>query len=113
MPLTRVRFTVRRMMVAVLVVAAIMGAFAGLRRRSEHLRRIGQGHAHEATRAAIDALNIRRKGGFADGNGAAPDEALAERSLRICRYHLSLSVKYGRAAARPWPPVAPDTPGPK
>jgi hypothetical protein len=87
MPMPRFRFTVRRMMVAVAIVAVAGFALAvGLRRSS--FRTLEDFHR----RAKADAVSsIRGRKG----------RALAD-------YHDGLRWKYARAARYPWLPVAPD-----
>jgi hypothetical protein len=95
MRLPRLRFTVRRMMVAVVILAVPLGAIAELRRRHEHYRWLASYHAGKA--------------GITNMNPSSPRPTFG--TLReIWRY--DLSRKYMEAAARPWLAVAPDPPDP-
>ncbi len=90
MPLPRVRFTVRRMMVAVAVAACI---FCLIERRRRFLIIVGR-------LRMPDARFLRHPGD-------------ADYVLRLARWHDELQAKYEFAAAHPWLPVAPDPPAPE
>jgi hypothetical protein len=106
MRLPRVRFTVRRMMVAV-AVAALLLIGVVLWRRSEEYRRRAESHDSllwsELPVAVDEAASPGRLGGGLSVVGL----------LRRAKYHHDMSQKYWRAAARPWLPVAPDPPEPE
>jgi hypothetical protein len=143
MPLPRFRFSVRRMMVAVAVVAIVMGA-DNMRRRRDRWRELGFRHqmgensnlrlakAHSETaaqdeagaeshRAAAAAAHVDRTvneemhSGFAAAFAAqAAKERDGERKhLTLASFHGELRRKYERAARYPWLPVAPDPPEPE
>ena len=86
MRLPRPRFTVRRLMVAVAIVATVMAPGAILWRRSADLARRGREHDRRAAECA---------------------------STYLSGYHERLAEKYATAARRPWLPVEPDPPEPK
>jgi hypothetical protein len=92
MRLPRVRFTVRRMMIAVAVVGVALGMCLWMVRRSKIFRE--RSNDHGRTWAAM------MERGMEPGNGLAD-------------YHRRLSEKYDRAALIPWLPVAPDPPEPE
>ena len=97
MPIPRPRFTVRRLMIAVAVVAVLLGVVVGLKRRSDRFRAIALRYAakHKEDRMAYDVV---------------ADEG---RFLRRYDYHLSMQRKYEMATERPWLPVPPDPPEPE
>ncbi len=88
MPLPRVRFTVRRQMVAVAVAASFF-ALARLRSLTQIYHERCEGHY-------IAQLHSEASG---DARSAA--------------YHASMLRKYQRAADRPWLSVGPDPPEPE
>jgi hypothetical protein len=93
MALPRVRFTVRRMMVAVAVVACIFWAsLLIIERRGRFLIIVG---SHRMP----DARFLRHRD--------------ADYVLRLARWHDEMQAKYEFAAAHPWLPVAPDPPEPE
>ncbi len=106
MKLPRVRFTIRRIMVAVAIVAML---FIGvvLWRRSQEYRRRAESHdllLWSALPVAIDeAASPGRLGGGLSVGGL----------LRRAKYHHEMSRKYWWAAARPWVSVDPDPPPPE
>ncbi len=102
MKLPRVRFTVRRMMVAVAVVGTAFGSSVVLWRRAERFRRLAADHG---------MFRVRVNDGpecsmwfKVDGDTTSPvrDE-----------WRRALAEKYDRAARYPWLPVAPDPPEPE
>src|SRR5258708_7504901 len=88
----RPRFAIRRMMIAVGIVAVTLGIFAERRAR---FRRIAAAH-----RAEGDAV------------GVGPFAHVGYKALRA-QFNWSLARKYEYAANHPWLPVAPDPPVPK
>lgn len=104
MKLPRVRFTVRRMMVAVAVCAAMGGAEA-TRRRWVRLAREYEFRAKVNKRLAPSYYRL------ASTPGADTDAAEGWR--RAGDHYRALQEKYERAARYPFLPVAPDPPRPK
>ena len=103
MPLPRVRFTVRRMMVAVAIVGATV-AF-GERRRRDFSALAEYHRAQQVVKVACS------KGGFISekrGGGMATDV-----DERADAWHRVLEPKYRYAARYPWLPVPPDPPEPQ
>ena len=90
MPLSRVRFTVRRMMVAVAIVACI---FRAIERRKRFLRIVD---SHRSP----DWRFLRHPG---DTNYVST----------LARWHDEMQAKYEFAARYPFLPVAPDPPEPE
>lgn len=90
MPLPRVRFTVRRLMVGAALAGLVLGSFVELRRRSERFRQIASSYA---------ALGRGRVCGFG--------------SWDLARYLAEMRMKYEWHARYPFLPVAPDPPEPE
>ena len=92
MQLPRMQLTIRRMMIAVAVVAVAFSIPVGLRSRSEALARVSQAHF----RAANAVLSAPR--------GPA--------GASLFHRHVQLGYRYRSAATRPWLPVEGDPPLP-
>src|SRR3954463_11308999 len=113
MRLPRVRFTVRRMMVGVAVVAGL-ASLEAMRRRSSDLRERAESHKTEAFDLAIQLRPDpdHRWEAFWFSNDKCPPvpkpyspavfRDWQEGQARRIAYHVMLYRKYGRAAARPW-----------
>src|SRR4051812_46996523 len=112
MSLPRVRFTVRRMMLAVAIAAVALGSTAELKRRSDRFRRLAEEHNQ---RVIVGRMVTRRGGGtrefFYDRSGNPVPEW--ERHLLKDAWHAKLKIKYYEASRHPWLPVPPDPPEPK
>ena len=114
MRLPRVRFTVRRMMIAVAVVGTIFGCEL-TRRRWDTFRTMAAYHADEERR-----MRLLLSGGFiheADEEGRRGrmqiGRGLERESVRSRRwYHAIMWAKYERAARYPWLPGDLDPPKP-
>jgi hypothetical protein len=105
MRLPRVRFTVRRMMVAVAVVGLLAGLGVEGERRRERFRE-----------EAIHHFVIRSDGERARRLWAQLPTVFHERVAAIdawLSYHERMEEKYDRAASFPWLPVAADPPEPR
>jgi hypothetical protein len=136
MPLPRLRFTVRQLMLAVAVAALLTGGIV-LARRSAHYRREAEFHSRAAarlraeqrskastaragreqaemwTRRARDAGSKTAAQAVEDtAPGIAPYEAAARAAGATADNHDLLARKYERAARYPWLPVEPDPPQP-
>jgi hypothetical protein len=112
----RPRFTVRRMMVATAVVAALLGRAAGVRRRGESFRHRAEYHLWADGHLTDEAGGpLGCSTGLEEGDierifcGRGPREC---RAFHAAEYHYALSEKYLKAAERPWLPVAEDPPPP-
>jgi hypothetical protein len=93
MRLPRVRFTVRRMMVAVAVLSLLIGWGIESGRREGRFRTAARVHW------------LASFGRAPDGPGQVTEAGL--------RWHDRMAEKYDRAARYPWLPVEPDPPEPK
>ena len=102
MRLTGVRFTVRRMLVAVAIVAIMMGA---LRERQLRLKSIADHHFPQAGYHVLRGKII----GMYMGPMHAGWETDSDRKIFWHRY---MYYKYMNASKRPWLPVLPDWPAP-
>jgi hypothetical protein len=105
--LTRVRFTVRTVMVAVAVVAIGLGVYdTGCRWTSHRKRCLKAVAAHEW------AAEMFR--GRLHNNASAfyPTEADLRWAKLRAEYHERMARRWAQAATRPWEPVAPDPPEP-
>lgn len=87
----RMRFTVRRMMAAVFVVAIGFSLVAWIGRRAARFRALYVGHINKV--------------GVVSSPNPSPHEVQGI-------YHLKMGEKYRLAALRPWLPVEPDPPEP-
>ena len=102
----RLRFTVRRMMVAIVVLAVAMAIVAGLQRR----RALFQRRAAEYRQKVSDTLwkaqcvRVNNRWTFDPRTDAAYFE--------LAEHFVAMQVKYEQAAARPWRVVSPDRPEP-
>jgi hypothetical protein len=109
----RVRFTVRRVMVAVAVAAVILGTERLAKRRAEYGR---QAEHHEAT-LGILAL-VRGEGVYPycglgiTGIPLRYDAETAPLHARCVSYHTRMMRKYRRAMWLPWLAAGPDPPLP-
>jgi hypothetical protein len=109
----RVRFTVRRLMVAVAIVALAFGVGTmrwrqlTLRAKADHHERIEreQGGKQRAIEDLARAANTPELAAQMRGDKAV--------HARIEGYHARLKEKYRQLSARPWLPVAPDPPEPE
>jgi hypothetical protein len=99
MRIPRVRFTVRRMMVAV----AIMGVALGLYKRREKLLALADYHEKGEKCAGLGT------GGGISWINQHGEEVTETKS----DWHSQLAEKYHRAASRPWLPVEADSPEPE
>ena len=109
----RARFTIRRMMVAVAIVALLLGGDVLRRKRSGYLARADA----EAARELESRAKVKVYEGAIE-TSAAPSVAEGYRH-RVEMYrdeanhHGRLRRKYARAARYPWLPVEPDPPEPE
>ena len=95
--MTRPRPTIRRLMVAVAVVAVVLALFEWMGRRGRHFGRLAY---ENRTQAELNEVS------WAVGNRNLPYRTLAA-------HRRKLQEKYERAARYPWLTVAPDPPEPQ
>jgi hypothetical protein len=128
MRMPRLRFTVRRMMVAVAIAAIPLAAIT----RGRHLAAVERRHRTEAASCIerFESLNLAmplKPGATCGGDVKDKDDDEIERDLeltfgrgsamyrtfRLWRHHRDLAERYQAARRRPWLPVEPDPPLPK
>ena len=109
MRLTRVRFTIRRLMVAVAIFAVVVATVEGLRRRRESFERRARMFAQKASDEIMAEQGYRMaRRSLAFGYDGRTTTAHYE----LVEHYWALREKYDHAAARPWLVVAPDPPEP-
>ena len=99
--------TIRRWMVAVLVIAAIFGAAIALNnwlRWQRYCKLRADKHRHAKRELRVMAKGHQPQFGF--------DPYLSARYDRQAVYHSQMAQKWERAAGRPWEPVTLDAPPP-
>lgn len=97
MPLQHPRLTVRRLMVAVAMIAVFLGGAVWVRRRAEFARSRSADHRamfFEVMHSPEAVQNF-------------------EADKRIAKYHLEWEMKWDRAASRPWLPFEAEPPAPE
>jgi hypothetical protein len=113
MRLPRMRFTLRRMMVVVAILAMAFAIPDAIERRRSHFRDLASIHTAKAEsygrQSGPSSVIIYRS---AKPPGPA-EEARSRRKYAMIFYHSGLESKYRAAATRPWLPVFPDPPEPK
>jgi hypothetical protein len=102
MKLPRVRFTVRRMMVAVAIIGLIFGVAEMMRRRARF--------ANEAETWALLA-DLFERGRFISVH--SPTDIVPKPPARFAAYYRMMAEKYRVAARFPFLPVPPDPPEPE
>src|SRR4051794_11049283 len=108
----RVRFTVRRLMVAVAVVAVCMGLLT-MRQRAATRRARALSHAAKADERRV-VVAVWRRGNVRLINITREQaEADVGRCERAATYHEAMRRKWEEAARHPWLAVEPDPPEPK
>jgi hypothetical protein len=109
MRLTRVRFTIRGLMVAIAILAVVLGIVDGVRRRRESFARRARMYAQKARDEIRDAENyqITRR-----GSEFGYDARTTAAHYELVEHYWALQEKYDQAAARPWRLIAPDPPAP-
>jgi hypothetical protein len=100
MRVPRVRFTVRRLMVAVAVVGVILGTYVTCLARAARFHERSESHLFRALDLVHDA-------------GGGVDEAARSRLNLHVAWNEEMFVKYDRAARFPFLPVPPDPPEPE
>lgn len=108
MKLPRVRFTVRSMMVVVVIVAVSIWAKFRVDSRRTHFIQLVR-HYHEK-RFAASAFSYSGPGRAIMEERMKADES---RRVNASAYYSDLIRKYERAARYPWLPVASDPPKPE
>jgi hypothetical protein len=109
------RMTMRRWIVAVAIVAILIGVGLEVGRRSRRFARLAAYH----TNVALEHFGtLMAFGGEPPPLRDVPPAGLGPArylhpARALLRYHCALTEKYQRAARYPWLPVAPDPPEPE
>ena len=106
MRVPRVRFTVRRMMVAVAVMAVVLTATVQLRQRRESFEQRAEECRRKVSAVYMDEQSARV------GNRFNYDPRTTAAYYQLVEHYDALRLKYEQAAARPWWFVGPDLPEP-
>ena len=104
MSLPRVQFTIGWLMVAVAIIALLLG-FVAIPRRRVRLQELADHHAERAR------ITRNSHGSIIRPNGVYVHVPLGPPTL--ADYHEAMAAKYELAARSPWLPVDPDPPVPK
>ena len=109
------RMTTRRWMVAVAIVAILIGVGLEVGRRSRRFARLAAYHSNVALEHFGTLMAF---GGEPPPIRDVPPAGLGptrylHRAKALLNYHSVLTEKYQRAARYPWLPVAPDPPEPE
>ncbi len=96
-------------MVAVAILAMVLGTALGLRRRRESFERRAGMFAQKAHDEMRDEENYRIS---RRGSEFGYDSRTTNAHYELVEHYWALSEKYNQAAARPWLIVAPDPPAP-
>jgi hypothetical protein len=108
MRVPRVRFTVRRMMIAVAIIGATLGSMVSIVNWltwSRDCHRRASVHRRAGDYESLMAGDHRPEYGF--------HPYLATKYERRAAHHVQMRLKWERAAWHPWTQVAPDPPEPK
>jgi hypothetical protein len=100
MRLPRVRFSVRRLMIATALAALLMAIAVGLQRRAAQLRRLSFSQSREANRWEVLLTESSVNG------------PLAVAVLARVHWHDAMAARYERAARSPWLTVETAPPAP-
>lgn len=119
MSLPRPRFTVRRLMVVVAIVAMILGVWLWAERRRARFSALESWHDRQVLwDVCIIAGHPGPDGEYVWEAEPRPrplkpgTPRASPHQLRISTWHYRLASKYRRAARYPWLPVEPDPPEP-
>ena len=118
MRLPRPRFTLRRLMLAVAILALLLGVWLWGERRRARFSALAGWHERQVL------WNLCVIVGYPGPDGEYIYEAQARSQMpgnppmsphqqRISTWHYQIAMKYYRAARNPWLPVEPDPPPPK
>ncbi|AGA28447.1 hypothetical protein [Singulisphaera acidiphila] len=108
----RFRFRMRGILVAVAVVGILLGLHQWMSRRARRFHAISE--SHRSRLSLVISGPVTSEGDFL-GVPSVLDRDLKTVSRHRARkelWHYTMSVRYKRAAERPWLPVPPDPPEP-
>lgn len=116
MKLLRARFTVRRLMIGILLLALLMGGADLWRRRVKRLN-LAAYHDYQESALLRSSLSYMVRASDAALSGQKDVHSLnyrkADWTARMAEYHKRLSEKYEQASRAPWRQIAPDPPRPQ
>jgi hypothetical protein len=115
MRLPHVRFTVRRMMIAVALLALFLGGWVWMERRSARFSDLANWHHRQITCVFFGSPGPDGKFIYeaSDSPQRDGDPPVSLRQQRIDTWRRQIAVKYWDAARHPWLPVEPDPPEPE
>jgi hypothetical protein len=105
-----VRFTMRRIMVAIAVIATVLGAIGGVGRRIRRFDRLGYYHRTRIVGVLYGHSGPDGKMIYAPSSVDQDGRPITPRQQLIDRWHEQMAQRYWRAARYPWLDVAPDPP---
>src|SRR4051794_8772311 len=108
MRLPRVRFTVRRLVVAIALVAGGFDASSWIGRRRDRFQRLGSYHRHQIVCVLWGHPGPDGEYVYEPTSHDQQGKPVSARQQRIDRWHESLAQRYWNAARSPWLPVPPD-----
>jgi hypothetical protein len=116
MRMPRPRFTLSRMMVAVMTIGVLLAIPGEMERRSSKFLDLARSHSVKAAGCGIQDLSMiiyRWREVSESPDGKEPlSPAETKRIMDTGWYHKAMETKYRRAARFPWLPVWPDPPEP-
>ncbi len=108
------RFTVRRLMLAVAVVAVILGVMGFLKRVRTNRLKLATYHLDQRGGALIESFHVDQNRTIDTYFKPKPGgEKMTDLEVRMFHWHDALAKKYKQTAETYWLPVEPDPPRPK
>ncbi len=111
-PISLPRFTVRRLMLAVAVVAVILGVMGFLARVRTNRLKLATYHLDQRGGVVIESFHVAQNRTI-DTYFKPGGEKMTDLEVRMFHWHDALAKKYTQAAETYWLPVEPDPPQPK
>jgi hypothetical protein len=108
-----VRFTMRRIVVAVAVIAIVLGALVTMGRRIRRFDGLATYHESQIMGVMYGTPGPDRTMTFSLSSHDRNGRPLPPQQQIIDRWHFQMKERYRRAAVRPWLPIEPDPPEPE
>jgi hypothetical protein len=108
-----VRFTMRRIVVTVAVIAMVLGALVGVRRRIRRCDDLGAYHRSQIVGRLYGHVGADGTMTFAPSSLDRDGKPVTPHQQRMDRWHEQMAQRYWHAAARPWLNVTLDPPPPE
>jgi hypothetical protein len=105
-----VRFTMRRIVVTVAVIAIVLGALVGVRRRIRRLDDLGAYHRSQIVGQLYGMVGADGTMTYVPSSLDRNGKPVTPHQQRIDRWHEHMARRYWHAAARPWLDVTLDPP---